>query len=374
MFDMDSSDRPSLPAFPKGMHPKVTAWDIGQCDAHALIEAFRRDLDQIIGWLGVSDASDALLAELECQLQRRRETGAVPLSTPHNLLWWSLATMRDYLVATIPDYVAPHPPEVIRDVARQTFRPSARRTLSWRERIKPNLAQVQIASTPYDIPIIDIEPPEIAVTVDELARLAGADSLEQQMFLRLLALRTIGGWSLREIAKRDNVTLDRVADQWFQARQWLQKRLEPSVGTIATLDLVDVRLLEVLLSDPKLTYMLDWRSFEKALAAIVERLGYEVELQRGTKDGGIDIIAIRRDKAFGGHRYLLQAKRWSHHVGVETVREVLFLREHYRATKACLATTSTFTRGAWELGQEYRWQLELRDSERLIEWLQLLHY
>jgi len=138
-----------------------------------------------------------------------------------------------------------------------------------------------------------------------------------------------------------------------------------------TLELVDPLLLEILAKQPELLRTLDWRLFEKLLAKILKDLGYEIELQRGTKDGGVDIFALKVDRVLGPHRYLLQAKRWSNAVGVEPVRELLFLHGHHRITKSCLATTSRFTAGAWELARDYAWQLELRDFDKLQEWIQL---
>jgi restriction system protein len=72
---------------------------------------------------------------------------------------------------------------------------------------------------------------------------------------------------------------------------------------------------------------------------------------------------------FGPQRFLLQAKRYSNKVGIEPVRQLAFLHSHLRATKSCLATTATFTKGAWELAQQYQWQLELRDFDGLQEWI-----
>lgn len=138
-----------------------------------------------------------------------------------------------------------------------------------------------------------------------------------------------------------------------------------------TLDLVDPLLLDMLTKHPELLKSLEWRTFEKLLARILEDLGYEIELQRGTKDGGVDVFALKRDSVFGAHRYLLQAKRWSNAVGVEPVRELLFLHGHHRITRSCLATTSRFTSGAWELAREYAWQLELKDFDKLMEWVEL---
>jgi len=150
------------------------------------------------------------------------------------------------------------------------------------------------------------------------------------------------------------------------------KRSDPEAAfSKISLDLVDPLLLDILAKHPDILRTLDWRVFERLLARILEDLGYEIELQRGTKDGGVDIFALRKDNIFGPHRYLLQAKRWSNAVGVEPVRELLFLHSHHKITRSCLATTSRFTSGAWELARDYAWQLELRDFEKLQEWINL---
>jgi Restriction endonuclease len=124
-------------------------------------------------------------------------------------------------------------------------------------------------------------------------------------------------------------------------------------GPIITLDLVSPELISAISQTPELLHALEWRTFERLLARVLEMLDYEIELQQGTKDGGVDIFAISRKEAFGQHRYLLQAKRWSNAVGVEPVRELLFLHGYHKVTKSCLATTSKFTRGAWDLAREH---------------------
>lgn len=138
-----------------------------------------------------------------------------------------------------------------------------------------------------------------------------------------------------------------------------------------SLNLIDEALYKVLLSNPELLKTLNWRTFERLLEDILNSLGYIVELQQGTKDGGIDLIAIKKNDILGDHRYLLQAKRYKNKVGVAPVRELIFLHTYYKATKSCLASTANFTRGAWKLAEQYKWQLELRDSVGLIAWLKL---
>ena len=147
--------------------------------------------------------------------------------------------------------------------------------------------------------------------------------------------------------------------------------LTDDFSSIFRLDIVDIALYKALIKHPELLRSLDWRTFERLLADILERFGYEVELQRGTKDGGIDLFAVKRIDVFGPQRFLLQAKRWSNKVGIDPVRQLAFLHSYHSATKSCLATTASFTQGAWELARQYQWQLELRDFEGLQKWIQL---
>lgn len=151
--------------------------------------------------------------------------------------------------------------------------------------------------------------------------------------------------------------------------EFLGGLIERPFGTVAVLNLVSPELLRALRREPNLLEQLGWRQFEGLLAEVLARLGYEVELQRGTKDGGVDIFAVKRVDPFGPHRYLLQAKRTKNSVGIRPVRELIFLHQHHRVTRSCLATTSVFTRGAWRLAEEYSWQLELKDSAKLREWI-----
>lgn len=137
-----------------------------------------------------------------------------------------------------------------------------------------------------------------------------------------------------------------------------------------SLNQIDLTLYKALLAHPELLKTLDWRRFEELLADILESMDYQIELMRGTKDGGIDIFAIKGGGAFGDHRYLVQAKRWERKVGIEPVQRLLFQHSHHKATKSCLATTATFTRGAWSLAREYQWHLELRDYNGLRDWLE----
>lgn len=141
------------------------------------------------------------------------------------------------------------------------------------------------------------------------------------------------------------------------------------VPVIKTIDYFDPTIYNLIKKNPKLLETMDWRLFEEMLADILRRFKYEVELTKATKDGGIDIIAIKKDENFGLHKYLLQAKRYSSSVQVSPVRELLFLHDEYKATKSCLATTANFTSGAWKLAEKHKWKMELKDQQGILQWI-----
>jgi HJR/Mrr/RecB family endonuclease len=110
------------------------------------------------------------------------------------------------------------------------------------------------------------------------------------------------------------------------------------------------------------------RGFEEFIAEIWNRFGYKVELTARTRDGGRDVVAVK--KAESELRYIIECKRYhvSHKVGVELIRSLYGVKTHDRATKAFLATTSTFTRGAVQFWEPHRWELELKDYDGVREW------
>jgi hypothetical protein len=122
---------------------------------------------------------------------------------------------------------------------------------------------------------------------------------------------------------------------------------------------------------PQELLKLDSRQFEELVAEIWRNLGYETELTARTKDGGRDIIAVRKFEA--NVRFLIECKRYnpSHKVGVELVRALYGVRMHEKATKAILATTSTFTRGAKVFFSDHVWELEPRDFDGVVDWVKL---
>lgn len=144
----------------------------------------------------------------------------------------------------------------------------------------------------------------------------------------------------------------------------------PQIITLnSNISIINSDLYLNLVNHPELLKVLEWRKFEILIADILETFGYNIQLMQGTKDGGIDIIAFNNSDEFGEHKYLLQAKRWSNKVGIDVVKNVLFNHDYHKVSKSCLVTTSSFTKGAWQLAKMYKWQLDLKDHDAIQNWL-----
>lgn len=92
---------------------------------------------------------------------------------------------------------------------------------------------------------------------------------------------------------------------------------------------------------------------------------------QGTKDGGKDIIAVVPTE-IGKILCLVEAKHYRPRrpVQVGLVRQLYGTYTDYGANAAMLVTSSRFTRGAKEFQSRHEYQIQLRDFEHVVEWIQ----
>jgi len=117
--------------------------------------------------------------------------------------------------------------------------------------------------------------------------------------------------------------------------------------------------------------IMDRRRFEELVAELFGGFGYDVELTKQTRDGGRDIIAVKREEV--QVKYLIECKRPDPggYVGVRPVRELLGVRQDEEATKAILATTAYFSKDAKLFFERHPWILELKEYDDLKKWIDL---
>ena len=139
------------------------------------------------------------------------------------------------------------------------------------------------------------------------------------------------------------------------------------VGAVA----VSRAVKEVLAENPHLLHSLHHRDFEYLVASLLEDTGFEeVAVTPGSRDGGVDIVAVRHN-ALGPLLYLVECKRYSraHKVGVEPVRQLYAVKNVMHASAAALVTTSFFTSGAKSFAQKVGYELALHDYDSLVSLL-----
>lgn len=141
----------------------------------------------------------------------------------------------------------------------------------------------------------------------------------------------------------------------------------PSIIQVAAF--VDRALIERLRANPQDLKTINRRLLEELVAELFSGFGYQVELTKRTRDGGKDIIAVRRSEV--ETRFLIECKRPDpgNPVAVSTVRELYGVKVDDGATKAILVTTSYLTPDAKVFVEKHRWELEAKEFEGLHEWI-----
>ncbi len=147
------------------------------------------------------------------------------------------------------------------------------------------------------------------------------------------------------------------------------ERREDGQSIIEVASYVDRALLERLRQFPDDLRIINHRKFEEIIAELFSGFGYEIELTQRTRDGGKDIIAIKRSEV--DVRFLIECKRPDpgNPIRISTVRELYGVKNDDGATKAILATTTYFTPDAKLFSEKHIWELELKDFDGIRGWI-----
>ncbi|WP_439501620.1 restriction endonuclease [Aminobacter ciceronei] len=116
---------------------------------------------------------------------------------------------------------------------------------------------------------------------------------------------------------------------------------------------------------------LSWREFEELIAKMLQADGYSVDLMQGTKDGGVDVVAVRDLGTAGLFKSIWQAKKnhYDRKVGLSIVRELADTRLEHKASKAFIVTTSFLTSGALQRVERDKFLLGKVDRNDLDRWI-----
>ncbi len=138
---------------------------------------------------------------------------------------------------------------------------------------------------------------------------------------------------------------------------------------IVVASLFGQELIEYFRTHPDELKVMNRRKFEELVAELFLRFGYDVELTQQTRDGGRDIIAVKKREV--NVKYLIECKRPApgNVVGVGAVRSLLGVVYNERPTMGILVTTAFFSKPAKLLFEENEWHLQGKDYDALVKWL-----
>lgn len=92
-------------------------------------------------------------------------------------------------------------------------------------------------------------------------------------------------------------------------------------------------------------------AFEGLVSNLFGKMGLETKLTRSSRDGGVDVVAFDQRPILGG-KVVIQAKRYSHTVGVAAVRDLYGTMMNEGANKGILVTTSGYGPDAFEFAKD----------------------
>jgi hypothetical protein len=158
----------------------------------------------------------------------------------------------------------------------------------------------------------------------------------------------------------DNLRVEDTEEELYRSDEGVKR----GESDILRVDLEEINndLIKRLAKRPELMRELDPRKFEILIAKLLRDKGYEVTLTPPSKDGGRDILAVKRDD-IGTALTLVECKRYAakNTVGIDVVQRLHGVVCADQATQGLVATTSYFTKDAKAFRDKVQYRLSLAD-------------
>lgn len=134
---------------------------------------------------------------------------------------------------------------------------------------------------------------------------------------------------------------------------------------------VENDLIKDIKLDPNIIWKISPRDFEKLIAELLSRRGFDISLTSMTRDGGYDLIGIEKN-GLVNQKWLIECKKYKpeRKIGISLVRNLYGARllSEQNNFKLMLATTSSFTFGVESLASS-RYDLELKQYNDIMNWI-----
>jgi restriction system protein len=132
---------------------------------------------------------------------------------------------------------------------------------------------------------------------------------------------------------------------------------------------LDQRYIDYLAKNSEEMGHMHWRNFERLTGEFFRRQGYEVDLGKGIKDGGVDVrVWTDKEAKIGPPMLMIQCKRTKDVVGIETVKAFWTDVEFEEAELGLIATTSTVSRDSRKICDVRKWPMKFAEGEQIRKW------
>ncbi|MGA3028031.1 MAG: restriction endonuclease [Bryobacteraceae bacterium] len=195
--------------------------------------------------------------------------------------------------------------------------------------------------------------------IDEVAKMSG----QRVEYVHAFAY----GWS--EFGRRNHQLAGRRVDIPWDGIVQLDRLFEgehvPDDPTVY----LDQRYIDYLAKNCEDMKQMHWRNFERLTTEFFRRLGYEVDLGPGTKDGGIDVrVWTDKESKVGPPIMLIQCKRTKDNIGIETVKAFWADIQFHKAESGLIATTAAVTRDSKAMCEARQYPLSFAEGEQVKQW------
>ena len=145
---------------------------------------------------------------------------------------------------------------------------------------------------------------------------------------------------------------------------------EEGGNRVAVKELCPQKLIDEISEHPELLDDINSREFEKLIAELYARMGYEIELRRGVKDGGLDFLAITNEEK-DPYIIIVECKHplKKNTIGVTFVRELYGVGKWNDAEQSILVTSSKFSPEAKKFAMNKQDEIHLYNRKKVLEWI-----
>lgn len=180
-------------------------------------------------------------------------------------------------------------------------------------------------------------------------------------------------WNPKQFAgETEEKPFDALKDDWMESL-YTHKGKELPASTQCLIVGIREEIKKFFSKHPEKLHKVSPRFFEQLVAEILKDMGFDVELTKATRDGGVDIYAYLRHEV-GSFLTLVECKKLhpEHPVGIEVVQRLYGIQQTKQANKSMIVTTSFFSAPAKKEAELHSGLLELKDYGDLKNWLK--HY